>query len=133
MSLRAPTASRGGPGALSLDVALLAAVATSDVRPYLLVGLGFVSMALKPKSALTEAVCVLVCYCQNHRRRLDGSFAVASLDAWRPTQPLFVPRTNKNEITICIQFFVTRATICLTMPISIWVEFKVGKAVEGAV
>ena len=81
VSLRTPTASRGGPGALSLDVAPLAAVATSDVRPYLLVSLGLVSTALKPKSALAdEAVCVLVCYRQNHRRRLGGSFAVASLD-----------------------------------------------------
>ena len=58
VSLGTPTASRGGPGALSLDVAPLAAVATYDVRPYLLVGLGFVSTALKPKSALAgEAMC----------------------------------------------------------------------------
>ena len=88
VSLRTLTASRGGPGALSLDVAPLTAVATSDVRPYLLVDLRFVSMALKPKSAFAdEAVCVLVCYRQNHRQRLDGSPAVASLDTRRPAQP----------------------------------------------
>ena len=68
VSLRTPTASHGGPGAPSLDVAPLAEVAKSDFWPYRLIGLGVVSTALKPQSALVDdAVCVLVCYRQNHR------------------------------------------------------------------
>ena len=74
VSLRAPATPRGCPGALRLDVASLATVATSNIRSCLLVGLDFVAAALKPQcSFANEPEDVLVCHRQNHRRRPDDS------------------------------------------------------------
>ena len=74
-------------GALWLDVAPLTAVATPDIWPYFLVGFNLIPAALEPQSSLAnEAKGVLVRDCQNRRRRLDGSFVVASLGARRPAQ-----------------------------------------------
>lgn len=88
--LRTPATLRGGAGELRLHVAPPAAVATSGIWPFLFEGLGLVAAALEPQSSLAdETVDVFALDSQNHRRCPDGSFLVASLDAWRAARPSY--------------------------------------------